>query len=310
MISHRYRCIYVKQPKCAGTSVLDWFIAHGGGRHSFRPYWYRGTLPERIQRVTRSTDLYPGYFTFTFLRNPYRRFLSLYRQANRYAATRAARIPDHPASYGTLREFAELCAELLADTGNLWGAQAGAFFGDRAKRRYGPLGIALRHLGIVFGHARPQTHFLPECNPERLFGLKRRCPGPLDFIGTVETIDADFGRVQEALGLPRLALPRHNASGGTPPRYDEATRRMVGELYAADLALTGCANEDAPAAPPCARRAPGRPVAPERPGAASLLPRAAYTLGSVEIGLERRLFCNPLLRRSVAPLARRLRGLT
>ena len=37
MISHRYRCIYVKQPKCAGTSVRDWFIAHGGGRHSSAP---------------------------------------------------------------------------------------------------------------------------------------------------------------------------------------------------------------------------------------------------------------------------------
>ena len=37
MISHRHRCIYVKVPKCAGTSVLDWFVTHGGGRHSFRP---------------------------------------------------------------------------------------------------------------------------------------------------------------------------------------------------------------------------------------------------------------------------------
>ena len=317
MISHRYRCIYVNQPKCAGTSVLDWFIAHGGGRHSFRPYWYRGTLPERIPQVARLLEFYPGYFTFTFLRNPYRRFLSLHRHANRYAAIRAARIPDHPSSNGTLREFAELCAELLADTGDLWGAQAGAFFGDRAKRRYGPLGIALRHLEFVFNHVRPQTHFLPDCNPERLFGLKRRSPAPLHFIGTVETIDADFGQVQAALGLPRLALPRHNASGGTPPRYDDATRRMVGELYAADLAFTGCASEDAPAAPPGAGRAPGRPVAPVRPGAAALLPpgaaallpRAAHALVSLEIGLEHRLFCNPLLRRPLAPLARRLRRL-
>ncbi len=85
-------------------------------------------LAERIRQVTRLIDLYPGYFTFTFLRNPYRRFLSLYRHATLHAATRAARIPDHPSSNGTLREFAELCTELLADTGDLWGAHANAFF--------------------------------------------------------------------------------------------------------------------------------------------------------------------------------------
>ena len=309
MISHRYRCIYVKQPKCAGTSVLHWFIAHGGGRHSFRPYWYRGTLPERIPRVAHLLDLYPGYFTFTFLRNPYRRFLSLYRHASRHAAIRAARIPGHPAGNGTLREFAELCAELLADTGDLWGAHAGAFFRDQAERRYGPLGIRLRHLEFVFNHVRPQTHFLPDCNPERLFGLKRRSPGPLHFIGAVETIDTDFRRIREALGLPRLPLPRQNASGGTPPGYDDATRRLVEELYAADFAFTGCGSMDAPAAPPCSGGVPGQPVSPERPGATALLPRAACTLASLEMSLEHRLFYNPRLRRRLAPLARRLRRL-
>ena len=307
VISHRYRCIYVHQPKCAGTSVLDWFLAHGVGRHSYRPWWYRGTLPERIQRVARAMDLYPGYFTFSFVRNPYRRFLSLYRHAARYAELRAAYIPNHPASNGTLREFAQLCAELLADTGDLWGAPATAFFRDNAERRYGPLGIQLRHLEFVFGHARPQTHFLADCNRERLFGLQRRSPAPLDFIGAVESIDADFRRVQEALGLPRLSLPRHNASTGRPPRYDDATRRLVEQLYAADLAFTGCANEDAPAAPPSEARASDPPVSRRRPAATALLPRAAYALASLEIGLEHRLYRNPALRRPLTPLGKRLR---
>ena len=179
----------------------------------------------------------------------------------------------------------------------------------RRSGRYGPLGIPLRHLEWVFNHVRPQTHFLPDCNPERLFGLKRRSPGPLHFIGAVETIDTDFRRIQEALGLPRLPLPRHNASGGTPPGYDDAARRLVEELYAADFAFTGCGSVDAPAAPPCAGGAPSQPVSPERPGVTALLPRAACTLASLEIGLEHRLFYNPRLRRRLAPLARRLRRL-
>ena len=65
----------------------------------------------------------------------------------------------------------------------------------------------------MFGHARPQTHFPPDCNPERLFGLKRGSPGPLQFIGAVEIVDTDLRQVQEALGL--LRLPRRNASSRT-----------------------------------------------------------------------------------------------
>ena len=55
--------------------------------------------------------------------------------------------------------------------------------------------------------------------------------------------------------------------------------------------------------------APSQPVSPERPGVTALLPRAACTLASLEIGLEHRLFYNPRLRRRLAPLVRRLRRL-
>ena len=307
MISHRHRCIYVKMPKCASTSVRDWFLAHGGGRHAYRPSWYPGPLPYRIQSLGHALELWPGYFTFTFLRDPYRRFMSLYLHANRYAEERAARIPDQPGNNGTLPEFAALCGELLADTRGLWGPQARAFLRDRPDRRYGPLGIALRYLPFVFNHVRPQVDFLPDCNPERLFGLPRTHPRPLSFIGAVETLDADFGRLQDVLGLPRLALPRHNASGPAPDalealRRDADTRRLVGELYAEDLAFTGRAFDGAPAphaAPPI------RPPLPAvRPPAAARLRRARLTLASLQIGLEARIVRTPPVRRVLAPLAR------
>ncbi|WP_425154592.1 sulfotransferase family 2 domain-containing protein [Candidatus Palauibacter sp.] len=78
MISHRYRCIYIKVPRCGSTSLRDWFLDHGSGRHSFKPCWYGGLLPDRIQSVTRLMNLYPDYATFTFVRDPYERFVSLY----------------------------------------------------------------------------------------------------------------------------------------------------------------------------------------------------------------------------------------
>lgn len=311
VISHRHRCIFVKVPKCASTAVRDWFIAHGAGRHSFRPYWYFGTLADRLQWLARALEMYPGYLTFAFVRNPYRRFLSVYRHANRIAAVRAARLPGHPENLGTAREYAELVAELLDDSGALWGPRSTRWFRDNAERRYGPLGIPLRALGFTFTHARPQVDFLPDRNPARLFGVKRSNPVPLDFIGAVETLDADFARLQAALNLPRIAIAKINAAppGHAPPAAcDAATRRLVEHLYADDLTFTGCTSEEAPATPPDREPAvPVRPGAPPRAGTA--LRRARYALATLETGLEDRLFRIPPLRRRAAPLVRRLRRL-
>ena len=238
MISHRHRCIYLKVPKCASSSLLQWFLANAGGYPSHPQYWHRGPLPLRIQWTARAIELYPDYFTFTFLRDPHARFLSLYRAAERVCAQRAGYIPGHPPSVGTLEEFSVLCEQLLADSRGLWGRESNAFVYDKASRRYGPLGIELRHLWFVFNHVRPQADFLPGGNPERLLGVQRLNPSPLGFIGRVETIEQDFARLQKLLALPRLPLPCSNASERSlEPLYDDATRERVGQLYAEDLAL-------------------------------------------------------------------------
>ena len=298
----------MKVPKCASTSVLDWFVLNAGGRRTFRPYWYRGTLAHRLEMLASALDLYPDYLAFSFVRNPYRRFQSIYRHANRIAAIRAARMPGHPDHFGTPEQYARLVAELLDDAGALWGARSTAWFHDNAGRRYGPLGIPLHALGVTFTHARPQVDFLPDCNPERLFGVTRRHRAPLDFIGAVETIDADFVRLQERIGLPPVPLLRANATSGAPRRLDPAARRLVEQIYAADLAFTGCRAHDAPATPPDAgpprRTGPGR-----RPGPSDRLRRARFAVDTLEMGLEDRLLRVPALRTRLRPLVRRVRGL-
>ena len=318
MISHRYRCIFVRVPKCASTSVRDWFILHAAGHHSFRPFWYSGTLAERMQILAHALQLYPGYLTFSFVRNPYRRFLSIYRNANRIAANRAARMPGHPDRLGTLDQYARLVAELLDDSGALWGPRATAWFLENAQRRYGPLGIPLYALGFTFTHGRPQVDFLPDCQPERLFGVTRPHAAPLDFIGAVETIDADFARLRERLGLPSVPLLRSNAAPdpqSASVRHDPATRRLVEQLYAADLAFTGCVSEDAPATPPGeslppVQGLPPRTALPAPPGLKTRLRRARYAVATLEMGIEDRLYRIPALRKRLRPLVRRARGLT
>ena len=317
MISHRHRCIYVKVPKCASTAVLDWFAAHGGGHHSFRPYWYGGLLSERIGGVTRTLNLYPEYATFTFLRNPYERFVSIYRYLHRLARAQPRGARAHPADYGTPGEFAELCAEVLGDFAGLWGTEARAFFGAHAGRRYGPRGIALRHLGFVTGHARLQTEFLPDCNRGRLFGVDRTDDAPLSFIGSVQDMASDWRRLREMLGLGSAALPERNAAEPAPGTgrgagyaafYDAAPRRLVEDIYAADLAFTGCGFEDGrlSIALPGGR---ARGVPAHRPrGAGSVLARARHRLRTFEIGVGARILRHDALRRMLRPLGR-LRGL-
>ena len=309
MISHRHRCIYVKVPKCASTSLLDWFVTHGGGRHSFRPWWYGGLLSERIQGVTLALNLYPEYATFSFVQNPYARFVSLYLYLCRLAQAQSGDAGAHPADYGTFREFAELCREVLADFGPRWGREARAFFRGHCDREYGPRRIRLGHLGFVTGHARRQTDFLPDCNRERLFGVARIDDAPLSFVGTVEDMAADWRRLGGMLGLPAAALPDRNAAEpgtgrgrreGYAAYYDGATRRLVEEIYAADLDFTGYGFDDARRSVVVAARLVSRAATPRR----AVLARAWHRLRSFEVGVEDRIVRNKVFRRILRPLGR------
>ncbi len=317
MISHRHRCIYVKVPKCASTTVLEWFAAHGGGWHSYRPDWYGGLLAERGQDLARLINLYPDYFTFSFVRNPYARFVSTWLHTRRLA-TLQARTPGNrpgPERYGSLRDFAELCLELRADFRNRWGDDAREFFRTNAGREYGPGRIELRHLRFVVIHMPPQTDFLPDCNPERLFGVRRVNSDPLAFIGAVETINTDFARLAADLGLPLARLPVRNASDHGGGRryatlYDDATRALVEELYADDLAFTGFTFDDASgrAAAPFRSRS-GATERPARRREPRTLPARAWRrLAALEIAAEERLVRSPTAVRLFRPV-KALRGL-
>ena len=267
MISHRHRCLYVKVPKCASSSVLDWFAAHGAGRHSFRPAWHGGPMSKRLPAVAQAMNLYPDYFTFAFLRNPYERFVSLWLDLRRVARRRRGGAETE--GFATLREFGEFSAELLADFGPCWGGDAMDAFRAKGGRAYGPGRVRLGDLGWSADHLWPQTAFLPDCNPDRLFGVARANADPLSFIGSVGRLDEDFARLAALLGLPEAPLPRRNAmgpgSGVERSRcyasyYDGATRRLVEEIYAADREFTGCGFDDGRTAVAVPGRGTGAPA--------------------------------------------------
>ncbi len=62
-----------------------------------------------------------------------------------------------------------------------------------------------------------------------------------DFLGRYETLEADWRRVCEALGLPRAPLPRINVSGAAREaiEVDAASAARLMRRYARDVALGG-----------------------------------------------------------------------
>ena len=272
-------------------------------------------MAQRLPGTARAMNLYPDYVTFTFLRNPYERFVSLWLDLGRVARER--RGGGAAEGFATLGGFAEFAAEVLADFGPCWGRDAAAAFRARRGRRYGPGRVRLGDLGWSADHLWPQTAFVPDCNPSRLFGVPRANADPLSFIGSVGRLDEDFARLAEVLGLPAAALPRRRAQGtGTgverlrryAAHYDGATRRLVEELYASDLAFTGCGFDDGRVSVAVPGRAPGAPArrpAPARRALRTFPARAWRGLWSLEAGMTARVLRVPAVWRAVRPLALR-----
>jgi hypothetical protein len=67
MISHEYKCIFVHQAKCAGTTILKTFGLS---------YWSHPDVDFMNAGVRGCNADYPGYFRFSCVRNPYDRFVS------------------------------------------------------------------------------------------------------------------------------------------------------------------------------------------------------------------------------------------
>ena len=83
------------------------------------------------------------------------------------------------------------------------GRRASAAAAGREKRDcvYGPGGVRPDDLGWSADHLWPQTAFLPDRNPARLFGVARPDARTLDFIGSVGRIDQDFARLADLLSM-------------------------------------------------------------------------------------------------------------
>lgn len=189
-----------------------------------------GLIP-RGEAVTKLLNAFPDYFLFSFVRNPYDRFVSIYRHSVRGVNGAYPRdkwyysrplCPDL-----TIHEYAKLI-------------RAGHWDRLSAFDRY---------------HARPQVSYLPDFNPEYLWGLRLNSSLRCAFIGRFERVHEDWNVLRETLGFPNCPLfhaPSYSDEGrmnnGVKKHYsdyyDERLRLLVEEIYADDLKQFGYSFED------------------------------------------------------------------
>ena len=238
MICHKYRCIYVRIAKTGSTSISHYFIKYLGGRHEEK-LW---TLPLMQGRgLTQIINLFPTYFIFTFVRNPFDRFVSTW--SHKFDLER---VPGKKIQYHSLREYAELATDFFAHSE----AEPGII-----SKRIGPHGVKFSEfLYWDRAHLRPQKEFLLDYNPDYYFGERRFNNAPCSFIGRYENLEEDFGILLDILGAP-FSYPflSTNISHSRFSKkqkihysryYDKESRRLVQDLYAPDLDALGYEFED------------------------------------------------------------------
>lgn len=229
IISNSKKYIFIHVPKCAGTSVTralgrtcQWndivlgSTEFGAGIESAYKEKFglekHSTVRDVISVV--GEDIWSEYFTFTVVRNPFRRIVSWYTFAEKLFN-----------GQNFLRRQAPWLYELLDKPIKSSAPVVKAYQDTRSFSEF------LRHDGC-FGDdgTKPQVHWLRENEETSRI--------PIDHVGRVESIGDDFQQISDHIGVD-ASLPRQNVTNttGTHGRFYESEKdaQIVLDRYAQDF---------------------------------------------------------------------------
>jgi hypothetical protein len=208
-----YRAIYISVPKVACTSFKTAFAQLLGlnlekARRNPHGVWYPSPVPiESLQRL-----LYPGFFRFAFVRNPWDRLVSCYRDKIRNEVDGITLFTVRPGVANCLARFDSFVAGMPFD--------------------------AFVEAVAAIPDADADEHF----RSQYTFLTNRKGQIAADFVGRYERLAEDFQIVQQRTGLPNIELPRLQAAR-TVARYaayyTPRTRDIVAERFRKDIETFG-----------------------------------------------------------------------
>ena len=175
----KFRFHYV--PKC-GSSSLKAFLSSPSGTG--------------LQEITSTT-----YFSFSFVRNPWDRLVSTWKDK-----CRSQTLDFFKKTYGPYRNsFADFIFTL----------------------GYSPDKFHAEWEGMIDRHVRSYSELIPL--------------DALDFIGRFENFQGDFNTICDKIGIPRQQLPHRNKTQHKhyTEYYDNETREIIAEKYAKDIEYFG-----------------------------------------------------------------------
>ncbi len=208
MISRKYNFVFQHIPKCAGSSIINFFIELHKQSNCLGDLQY-----EMHQTFKQSKDKYRMYydkfFKFTFVRNPWSRAVSLFEYRKKLAE-QGVTYPHWPS-----------IKDILKDD-----------FYDTVQKD--------------FSNTNSSVQFLEEgCSSD--YWLSPKIKKNINFIGRFESFEKDFEFILNELSIPHhLELPHENKSSKKhySEYYNDETRNLVAIKYKRDIELFGYKFED------------------------------------------------------------------
>ena len=252
MISHKHRFIYIGIPKCGTTTLKNYFLKEAA---ALDINLHKRSVPIWLDKSGRVSlnSLYPDCFVFSFVRNPFDRFVSFFLHGFRvvrvirkdwflvFNCNKGDPIPEGeyvPPPYNSLEECAEQKRQGLWELGG--NQQIG-----RHKYTY-------EQLQFERTHSELQAYYLLDMLPP-LTGKSGYLEGSsCSFIGRLESFERDFSSLLSILDLPHSSPEWRNIGKEREEGqrrhystyYTKRARRLVEEIHAKDLDLLGYEFED------------------------------------------------------------------